>query len=139
MEAVFFAASADLAGGVRGSEDLVDDPAADPLAVSGLGALRPLAGLLAPDDPAGFEQLRDATCQSFPVWRLGLAATRVLRALSDSAIDSTADRWLEASAGQMSDVDHYELATRLTQMRDALNEEPEAELRLFVLLEERAF
>lgn len=132
MEIVFFVASASEATGVASSDDLPGEPAAEPIAAIGPRALRDLAAALDVEG-SGASPLRDATCRSFPVWRIDPALCRRLAGLDDDEVDAYADRWVPDER-----LDLHERASCLTDLRDALRERADGE-RLFALLEERAF
>jgi hypothetical protein len=135
MDALFFLSSRDDAIGVSASDDLPSEPVADALRLEDPSALRELALILGVERPP--KPLRDATCRSFPVWELGPALGNRLSALSDAAIDDTAEQW-QKSAETSLDADLYELAGCLGDLRQALREAAPSDA-LYVLLEERAW
>jgi len=138
MEALFFTATREGATRVRSLEDLEDEPAAEPLRVDSPGAVVALAVVLCGSGRGSIEQLRDATCQSFPVWSLSAAFANALSSLADEDIDSIADAWLEKAGAAEVDADPYELTTCLADLRRALAEGRDGGEELFVLFEERA-
>jgi hypothetical protein len=133
MEIVFFLAQPDEASSVASSEDLPGNGSVESLAVNGPGALIELGLALGFSNGPVVRQLRDATCQSFPVWALDEALCRRLESLDDEEIDTHAEAW---PVDEKSDL--YERATCLMELRDALRVRQDGE-SLFVLLEERAF
>lgn len=138
MEVLFFLATRDDAGGIRSIDDLQDDPAAEPLEVESPGALVALAFALCGSSNGALEQLRDATCQSFPVWALSAEFVAALESLSESDMDRVAESWLEKAGEHEVAADLYELTTCLTDLRDALLARQNREAELFALLEEKA-
>jgi len=133
MEIVFFLAQPHEASGVASSEDLPGDGSVESLAVDGPGALIDLGLALGFSDGPVVRQLRDATCQSFPVWALAESFCQRLESLDDEEIDIRAEAW------QVGDkVDLYERATCLTELRDTLRDRADGQ-SLFALLEERVF
>ena len=92
MEIVFFLARPEQARGVASSDDLPGEPAAEPVEADGPDALAGLAAALELEGPA-VRPLRDATCRSYPVWRLARPLCERLARLSDAEIDAAAERW----------------------------------------------
>jgi hypothetical protein len=135
MDALFFLTRREAALGVAASDDLPSEPVADALRLDGPSPLLGLAEVLGVE--ARIRPLRDATCRSFPVWELGPELTRQIAGLDDAAIDAAAERWLKHADASL-DSDLYELASLLTDTRDAIRAGDAAET-LFVLLEERAW
>jgi hypothetical protein len=133
MEIVFFLAQPHEASSVASSEDLPGDGPVESLAVDGPGALIDLGQALGFSDGPVVRQLRDATCQSFPVWALAESICQRLETLEDDEIDTHAEAW---QVDETSDL--YERATCLMELRDALRDREDGE-SLFALLEERAF
>lgn len=135
MDALFFLACREDAMGVSASDDLPSAPVANALRLENPSALRELALILEVERPP--RPLRDATCRSFPVWELGPALSNRICALSNAAIDDTAEQW-QKSAETSLDADLYELAGCLGDLREALRASAASE-SLYVLLEERAW
>lgn len=133
MEIVFFIADPVEAKGVASSDDLPGDVAAEPMTVDGPGALLGLAEALGAGSGPAVRQLRDATCQSFPVWAIAEPLCEALASMSDERLDEKAEAWKPHDR-----VDLYERASCLTELRDALRLRDAGE-RLFALFEERAF
>lgn len=134
MELVFFIALPADAVGISTMDDLGTEPAAEPIAVAGPRVLTDLVGCVVPQDShPQVEPLRDATCQSFPVWSLPETFCTALAPMEEEELDARAASW---STG--SDTDPYERAMELTELRDALRHRSPGE-RLYALLEERAF
>ena len=133
MEIVFFLAQPHEARGVTSSEDLPGDGAIESLPVDGLAVLLGLGQALGPENGPVARQLRDATCQSFPVWMLVDSFCQRLEVLDEEQVDSHAEAW---QADAKSDL--YERTTCLMALRDALRARQDGEC-LFALLEERAF
>jgi hypothetical protein len=138
MEALFFTATHERAVRIRSVDDLEDEPAAEPLRVDSPGAVVALAVALCGQGRGMIEQLRDATCQSFPVWSLSTDCADALSTLSDDAIDPIAEAWREKAGAAELDADLYELSTCLTDLRQALAVGRERGEQLFVLFEEKA-
>jgi len=137
MDAVFFVCAPEAARQVRSIDD-VGEPAGDPLAVESPGALAGLISALDAEPRSALRQLRDATCQSFPIWTFAGACTASIAALDDDQVDAVAARWLAADAAALPDADPYQLALCLGALRDALHGAA-SDARLFVLLEEKAW
>ena len=135
MDALFFLARGGDALGVTSSHDLPVDPAAAPLRLEDPSPLAGLAHVL--DIERRARPLRDATCQSFPVWELGRDLTRRIAALGDAEIEDVAERWLKHDETSL-DADLFELTTCLADLREAIRAAERGE-SLFVLLEERAW
>ncbi len=134
MDALFFLACHEDAIGVSTSGDLQSMPVADALRLEDAIALRELALILGVERP---RLLRDATCRSFPVWELGPALCNRISALSDAAIDDTAEQW-QKSAETSLDANLHELAGCLGDLREAVRAAA-ASKSIYVLLEERAW
>jgi hypothetical protein len=109
------------------------------LPVPGLKTLRALATALDLEAESALGQLRDATCQSFPIWALEPRVLGALLALDDSRIDEVGKAWLEACGEAQPDADLHEISLLLEDLRTALQEREDAAHELFVLLEEKAF
>jgi len=135
VDALFFLTRSEAALGVASSDDLPSEPVADALHLEDPSPLLGLAGVLGVE--AKIRPLRDATCRSFPVWRLGPEITQCIAGLDDAGIDAAAERWLEHSRASL-DADLYELARCLADLQSAIRSGDAAE-KLFVLLEERAW
>ena len=135
MDALFFLTRREDAVGVAASDDLPSEPVADALRIVDPSPLVGLAEALGVETRV--RPLRDATCRSFPVWDLGREVTRRIAELADSAIDETAEHWRKHSGSGLDD-DPYELTSCLEDLRDAARA-GDADERLFVLLEERAW
>jgi hypothetical protein len=135
VDAVFFVARSEDALRVASSANPDLYPAADPLSLADPSPLVGLGEILGADRRVG--PLRDATCRSFPVWDLGSEITQRIAVLDDVELDQIACRWHEKH-GKAFDADLYELSCCLTDLRDAIRAS-DAEHRVFVLLEERAF
>ncbi len=138
MEALFFVSGRAAATGVRSEDDLPCEPLAPGLPVPGPEPLLALATALGVQTRGALSQLRDATCQSFPIWSLGPGLLRALLQLDDSQIDDTGQSWLEACGSARPDADLYEICLLLEALRAALREREDATHELFVLLEEKA-
>lgn len=139
MHACFFRASVASAQRVRSSQDIGVDWIAEPLALGMPGALPALLRSMGGVDLAGFSQLRDATCQSFPVWSLGAAAVTWLGGATDAELETLAASWASHPDSAEMDADLHELDELLGVMRAACLECASDDQRLFVLLEETAF
>ena len=132
MDLVFFLASPEEAGGVASSDDLPNHCAAEPIRVAGPRALLDLMGRVAPTTELPLARpLRDATCQSFPIWTIAESFCSALARMDEEEVDARAEGW---STG--SDTDAYERAMELMELRDALRERASGE-SLYALFEER--
>jgi len=138
MEAVFFVCPPEAAHDVRSIDDVPGEPAGEPLAVASPGALAGLVQALGAESRGALRQLRDATCQSFPVWAFARGLASALASLDEREIDAVAERWLATHARELGDVDLYELSLCVAGLRNALGASAE-DARLFVLLEEKAW
>ncbi|MGH0036379.1 MAG: hypothetical protein ACQGVK_15235 [Myxococcota bacterium] len=140
MIVTFFTALRDEASGVGRVDDLPDGPLGEPLSLDSAAPLRALASLLAGEGQgAGAGPLRDATCQSFPVWEFASPVTRALAGCSDAALEAVAERWLEPLRSGGGDVDLYEVESLLRDLHEAARDLDGEGAQLFALLEERAF
>ena len=88
MEALFFVCDRAAAMGVRSEDDLPSDPVGAGLPVPGLEVLLALATALRVKSAGAYSQLRDATCQSFPIWAMGPALVEALADLDDTQVDA---------------------------------------------------
>lgn len=138
MDAVFFVGIPSDANGVRSVEDLPHEPAGDPLPIESPGALAGLVAALGLDSRGALRQLRDTTCQSFPVWSFNRDAATAIATLDEAGADAVAERWLGAEGDALGDCDLYELTLCLGSMKQAL-QDGDLGSRLFVLLEEKAW
>jgi hypothetical protein len=134
LDATFFTTEPERAQGVATFDDLPVDPAGDALRGASPAALLALVALLGGDPERQARPLRDATCRSFPIWDLGLAASARIAAAGDAEIDGLASAWLGQVAAL--DADAHEVAELLGEIRAALRAGPEG-ARVFALLEER--
>ncbi|MDG2049054.1 MAG: hypothetical protein P8M78_02720 [Myxococcota bacterium] len=133
MELVFFIALPEDAVRVSTIDDLGTEPAAEPIAVAGPRVLTDLVGCVVPEGSnLRVEPLRDATCQSFPVWSIPENFCTALAPMEEDELDARAASW---STG--SETDPYERSMELTDLRDALRHRSPGQ-RLYALLEERA-
>lgn len=138
MEAVFFSATPEDVERIRSADDLVEDPATAPLRVESPGAVIALGRALCGERGAALEPLRDATCQSFPVWTLAASAISSLRGLDAEGADAVAERWLDGAGADELDADLHELSICLVELRDAIRAGEGSGEALFVLFEEKA-
>jgi hypothetical protein len=137
MQAIFFRCDAADAIGIRSSDDLPSEPASDELTIGSPAALFALATALDVPPRGAWHPVRDATCQSFPVWRVASELADALRDLPSENVDRVACAWEKATGPEALDADLFELATCVADLRQAL--EDGAGGPLFVLLEERAW
>ncbi len=138
MEATFFICRRERALGVRDIDGLPAEPVGEPLRGDATGALFALVGILTSAARGAIQPLRDATCQSFPVWSFAPEVVDALVAMSDPDIDRVAQAWLENETSQELDADAYELSLLLGELRQELSARDDSEMELFVLLEEKA-
>jgi hypothetical protein len=137
LEAIFFVDRTSGAIGVASSADLAVDPACESLRLRSPAALLALARILGPNAQPAVEPLRDATCQSFPVWIFAREARDALVNASDETLERIGDQWWDAITADEVDAESYELAERLQQLQAELcSAEPDAQL--LVLLEQKA-
>ena len=138
MQAIFFACPRADAIGVGSVDDLPCDPAGEPVRIESPGVLAALARTLGQDDASAVRPLRDATCRSFPVFEFARGVPRALAALPEPSIDEAAENWLADESWQGGDMDLYETACLLSEIRRVLRESDSCDTGLFVLLEESA-
>jgi hypothetical protein len=138
MDATFFVSPRKRALGVRDIDQLPSEPVGESLRSDSPGALHALVQILSAGVRGAVQPLRDATCQSFPVWSFAPEFSAALMALDDDEIDGIAEQWLaHETAGEL-DADAYELSLLLGALREALSDRDGPDHELFVLLEERA-
>ena len=138
MHAVFFVCRPEEASGVSSIDDLPGDSAAEPLAVDSPGAVAGLVSALGAKLRESLGPLRDATCQSFPVWTFSQTFAAAIEGLDDGDLECVARRWLACTENAFRDADLYELSVCLGELRDAIRARAPEE-QLFVLLEEKAW
>ena len=138
MEATFFVCPREDAVGVGDIDDLPCEPAGEPVRIESTGVLAALARCLCGDAASAVEPLRDATCRSFPVFEFANSVPQALAALSAERIDEMAESWLADASWKDADIDLYEAACLLTEIRRSLRDRKAPEAMLFVLLEEKA-
>lgn len=138
MEATFFTCPRSDAVGVNAIDDLPCEPAGEPVRIESTQVLSALARSLCGKDARPVAPLRDATCRSFPVFEFDSGVARALAALSEARIDEVAEAWLADESWRGADIDLYETASLLGEIRQALRESESADASLFVLLEEKA-
>ncbi len=139
MEATFFIARHQQAVGVRHFDDLPVDPVTEPLRIPSTKALISLASVVLGQDQGPMQPLRDATCQSFPIFTFEPAVVRTISRYSEEEIDDIAALWLDTSAWNDGDVDLYELSTFLKELQEGIGTIRNIGDRLYILLEEKAY
>lgn len=139
MEATFFVANHREATAVRQYEDIQTEPLSEPLGIPTPATLVALATTISGAGQAALQPLRDATCQSYPIFSFAPAVVRALRDLKEGEIDALAERWLELGGWREGDVDLYELGQVLQDLRAGLGGVRALGDRLFILLEEKAW
>jgi hypothetical protein len=85
------------------------------------------------------QPLRDATCQSFPIFSFEPAVVRTIGRYSEDDIDNVAELWLETGAWDDGDADAYELSTFLKELQEGIGTIRNIGERLYILLEEKAY
>ena len=138
MEATFFTCPREDAIGVSAIDDLPCEPAGEPVRIESTAVLSALARSLCGEGASRVEPLRDATCRSFPVFEFTSNVPRTLAELAEARIDEIAESWLAVASWQGADIDLYETACLLADIRRALRASESPEAMLFVLLEEKA-
>ncbi len=138
MEAIVFGSTTDLATRIRSADDLDAEFVAEPLVVSSLRVFAILARAAGLENAAALEPLRDATCQSFPVWIVAKALSESLVGLSADQLDDLVERWREGLGDEALEADPHELSTWLAETQEAVQESEGADEQLFVLFEEKA-
>lgn len=139
MEATFFVAKQEQVVGVRHCGDLPVDPIAEPLQIPTAKVLIALASVVLGREQGPMQPLRDATCQSFPIFSFEPAVVDTISGYSEPEIEYTARLWLDSGAWDDGDVDLYELSLFLTELRDGIGKIENIDERLFILLEEKAY
>jgi len=139
MEATFFIAKQQQAVGVRHFDDLPVDPISEPLQIPSTKALIALATVLSGQDQGPMQPLRDATCQSFPIFTFEPTVVRAIARLSEDEIDGIAELWLDTEAWDDGDADIYELSTFLNELQEGIGTIRNLGERLYILLEEKAY
>ena len=139
MEATFFVAKEQQAVGVRHFGDLPVDPVTDPLQIPSIKVLIALTSVVLGQDQGPMQPLRDATCQSFPIFAFEPPVVDAISRYSEQEIDGTARLWLDSAAWDDGDVDLYELSLFLKELRDGIGMIRNIDERLFILLEEKAY
>jgi hypothetical protein len=139
MEATFFVSNQKQAVRVRHYDDLPVDPIGEPLRIPSTKALVALATALSGEESGPMRPLRDATCQSFPIFTFEPAVVRALAKLSDEDMDEIAQSWLEGANWNEGEVDLYELSDFLKDLQEGLGAIRNLGERLFILLEEKAY
>jgi hypothetical protein len=139
MEATFFVAKQQQAVGVRHFGDLPADPVTEPLQIPSAEVLIALASVVLGRDQGPMQPLRDATCQSFPIFTFEPAIVDTIGRYSEQEIDGTAQLWLDSAAWDDGDVDLYDLSLFLKELQDGIRMIRNIGERLFILLEEKAY
>ncbi|MFP8871511.1 MAG: hypothetical protein VCB43_08840 [Myxococcota bacterium] len=139
MEATFFIAKQQQALGVRHFDDLPVDPVTEPLCIPSTKTLAALATVVLGQEQGAMQPLRDATCQSFPIFSFEPAVVRTIGRYSEDEIDNVAELWLETGAWDDGDADAYELSTFLTELQEGIGTIRNIGERLYILLEEKAY
>ena len=139
MEATFFVARHQQALGVRHYDDLPVEPIGEPLAISSFQTLAALASALCGEEQGPMQPLRDATCQSFPIFNFEPGVVKALSNVSDADIDDIARQWLESAEWDDGDRDLYELSDFLKELREGIGAIRNLGERLYILLEEKAY
>jgi len=139
MEATFFVSNQKQAVRVRQYDDLPVDPIGEPLCIPSLKALVALASALSGEEQGPMQPLRDATCQSFPIFTFEPGVVRALANLSEESIDEIAQSWIERANWDEGDVDLHELSNFLKELQEGLGAIRNLGERLYILLEEKAY
>jgi hypothetical protein len=139
MEATFFVARQQQAVGVRHFGDLPVDPVTEPLQIPSAKVLIALASVVLGQEQGPMQPLRDATCQSFPIFTFEPAVVDTISHYSQEEIEDTAKLWLDSTAWDDGDVDLYELSLFLKELRDGIGMIRNIGERLYILLEEKAY
>ena len=138
MEAIVFSSTAARATRVRSADDLDDEFVAEPLIVSSPRVFSMLAQAAGLEVAAALEPLRDATCQSFPVWIMAQTLSASLQGFREDQVDELIERWRGGLGDEAMDADPYELSTWLVEIQAALRESEGTDEQLFILFEEKA-
>ncbi len=139
MEATFFVSNQKQAVRVRHYDDLPVDPIGEPLSIPSTKALVALASALAGEEQGPMRPLRDATCQSFPIFTFEPTVVRALAKLPEEKIDEIAQSWLDGANWDEGEVDLFELSDFIKELRDGLAAIRNLGEQLFILLEEKAY
>jgi hypothetical protein len=139
MEATFFVSNQKQAVRVRHYDDLPVDPIGEPLCIPSPKALVALASALSGHEQGPMRPLRDATCQSFPIFTFEPGVVRALVNLSEEEVDEIAASWIDGANWDEGDVDLCELSDFLKELREGLGSIRNLGERLYILLEEKAY
>ena len=90
MEATFFVAKQQQAIGVRQYDDLPVEPIGEPLEIPSFKTLVALAAAVSGDAQGPMKPLRDATCQSFPIFSFEPSVIKALANATEDEIDDIA-------------------------------------------------
>lgn len=135
MEATFFVSTPEEATGVTCAEDLPGECVGEPLGIDSPQAIVALAQAFV--SGTRLTPLRDATCQSFPVWPLEAGVEAAILSCAEPAQEAHVERWLAALPESALDAEAWELCALIEELRSALDTRAQGEA-LFVLLEEKA-
>lgn len=139
MEATFFVAKQQQAIGVRHYDDLPVEPIGEPLEIASCKTLVALAAAISGGEQGPLQPLRDATCQSFPIFTFEPSVVKALTNLIEDDIDDIARLWLETAEWDGGDPDLYELSDFLKELKAGIGTIRNLGERLYILLEEKAY
>ncbi len=139
MEATFFIANPKQAAGVLQYDDIPTEVIGESIPISSPRALVALAAAVSGEPQGPLQPLRDATCQSYPIFCFAGKIVRALASLKDGEIDPLAARWFEDAGWDEGEVDLHELGEFLQELRSGLAGVRDLGDRLFILLEEKAW
>jgi hypothetical protein len=139
MEATFFVAKQQQAVGVRHYDDLPVDPIGEPLQISSFKTLLALASAVSGTEQGPIQPLRDATCQSFPIFTFEPGVVAALAKVDEADLDGIAQLWLDTADWDDQDPDLYELSDFLRDLQSGIGTIRNLGERLYILLEEKAY
>lgn len=140
MEATFFVARHQQAVGIRHYDDLPVEPIGEPLEVVSFKTLIALTQALAGTDQEGpLLPLRDATCQSFPIFTFPPSVAKALANVVEDDLDDIAQVWLESADWDEEGPELCELSDFLKELKVGIGAIRNLGERLYILLEEKAY
>jgi hypothetical protein len=139
MEATFFVAKQQQAIGVRQYDDLPVEPIGEPLEIPSFKTLVALAAAVSGDAQGPMKPLRDATCQSFPIFSFEPSVIKALANATEDEIDDIARLWLDDADWDDQGPDLYELSEFLRELKAGIGAIRNFGERLYILLEDKAY
>ncbi len=139
MEATFFVAKQQQAVGVLNYDDLPVEPIGEPLKIPSFKTLVALASAVSGGAEDPIKPLRDATCQSFPIFSFEPSVVNALANAVEDDFDKIARLWLDTADWEDQGPDLYELSEFLKELKEGIGTIRNLGERLYILLEEKAY